>query len=130
MGRATSYRLWDRFCLRASRALGGRTVFKHSVQMEPKPRRDGRLDLFPGVPERHLSRCFACGTSWKWARGHETPYSDSSACFPLCEQCWAAMTPDERLPYYSRLVAEWVAQSGPLSGEKWPAIQAAVLEGK
>ncbi len=41
---------------------------------------------------------------------HSTRYSESAACFPLCEGCWSKLTPKERLPYYDMLVEEWIRQ--------------------
>jgi hypothetical protein len=45
---------------------------------------------------------------------HSTPYKDEhspgSGCFPLCEGCWAVLTPSQRMPYYHALVNEWVRQ--------------------
>jgi hypothetical protein len=48
-------------------------------------------------------------------RSHTTYYSDAadavtrsgSGCFPLCENCWSALTPPERLPYYEQLLVSW-----------------------
>lgn len=54
-------------------------------------------------------------------------------CFPLCKGCWVKLgTPEARLPYYRRLIDEWVEQDRPQdesSELKWPAIRAAVMAG-
>jgi hypothetical protein len=42
---------------------------------------------------------------------HDTSYNANHACFPLCQGCWSQLTPDERLPYYERLVDRWVDQA-------------------
>jgi len=51
--------------------------------------------------------CYRCGDTWNWKTAHSTPYEEGRACFPLCEECWSELTPDERLPYYEELVAVW-----------------------
>lgn len=38
---------------------------------------------------------------------HTTDYMDGSGCFPLCQGCWAALTPTDRLPYYELLIEKW-----------------------
>jgi len=30
-----------------------------------------------------------------------------SGCFALCEECWNELTPEERIPYYEQLIADW-----------------------
>lgn len=70
------------------------------------------------------SGCYACGATWDWAEPHVTNFSERDGCFPLCEPCWQALTPWQRLPYYAQLNARWP------SPEHWPAIERAVLEGK
>lgn len=54
-----------------------------------------------------FSGCFRCGDSWSWKAHHNTQFSESEACFPLCEECWAALTPEARWPYYEKLIADW-----------------------
>lgn len=64
---------------------------------------------------------------------HETPYKSSAACFPLCEGCWSALTPAERLPFYQRLVNRWIWFT-PESRDEYEAdrklIYEAVLDGR
>lgn len=55
--------------------------------------------------------CYRCQRPWNRVEHHDTAYSESSACFPLCVTCWALLTPEERLPYYDELVDEWVRQA-------------------
>lgn len=84
--------------------------------------------------------CHRCGDSWSWKPEHITDYSETNGCFPLCEECWSVLTPDERLPFYAELVADWA--SGRTKGEfdhtreyivelldRWPRIRAAVEAG-
>jgi hypothetical protein len=97
--------------------------------------------LLPG-----LGRCYRCGIPWyfpHWWFGrfgtesHNTNFSPGRGCFPLCEWCWSRLTPKDRLPYYRMLMNLWVVQHRtqelgalPFPQDDWPAIQAAVLEGK
>jgi hypothetical protein len=81
--------------------------------------------------------CGRCGVPWKFVEEHDTKYSSSGGCFPLCESCWSALTIPERLPYYRDLMYTWETQryhAKPPAGwepthEKWPAIKQAVLAG-
>ncbi len=97
-----------------------------------KPKGKGVVDLMPGVPEYSLSKCSRCKVSWKWVHGHHTFYVEPTlqqagrGCFPLCESCWAALTPKQRLPYYQYLFKEWDGEDP----HTWTLIKNAVLEGK
>lgn len=81
--------------------------------------------------------CHCCGMPWRFTEGHATNYSENSGCFPLCESCWKRLTPEERLPYYRKLLDIWInGQELPgwpkedYERTRWPLIQKAVLEGK
>lgn len=74
--------------------------------------------------------CGRCGRPWCRVDEHTTPYSMTSGCFPLCEPCWAALTPEERLPYYETLIARWNAGDHPISPETADDIRCAVLAGR
>ncbi len=60
-----------------------------------------------------LSYCARCRTSFFGKLIHNDPHSTNFApgrwCFPLCEKCWAVLTPSQRLPYYDALVNRWIA---------------------
>lgn len=62
---------------------------------------------------------------------HTTEWMNHNA-FVLCEECWQALTPEQRVPFYTMLWAVWVGQS-PQDIDKyiseWPAMCAAVLAG-
>lgn len=73
------------------------------------------------------SGCQKCRTPWDLVRHHDTSYSDSRGCFPLCEKCWSELTPECRLPYYKKLHDEWKRQG---SEQPWAEIERAVLAGK
>lgn len=104
-----------------------------------------------------LSSCYRCRRPWKFPKqkriglrtyqqlhrdrfyglvgveSHTTNYKDGRGCFPLCEGCWAALSPEERLPYYRQLVVEWIRQL-PEERDQYeqdaPLIYEAVLAGK
>jgi hypothetical protein len=73
----------------------------------PKAARNlaGKATGFPG--------CYRCGDSWSWKLEHQTRFSETESCFPLCEECWSALTPAARWPYYEALIADWVADEEP-----------------
>lgn len=78
--------------------------------------------------------CYRCHTAWAWAQSHTTWYAMGWGCFPLCEGCWKALTPEERLPYYRR---HWRAGLSRASfhdwWERWEAwlyMEDAVLRGR
>lgn len=80
-----------------------------------------------------LGACLKCNTTWRFVKGHETKISDHEGTFPLCEKCWAELTPQKRLPYYYLLMRQWLAYDG-YTKEHWnkdyERITAAVLSGK
>lgn len=79
--------------------------------------------------------CYRCGDSWYWKEQHITTFNTSesgaSGCFPLCEECWRQLTPEERLPYYVRLMHRWLTDDVFALEylRMWPAIEKAVLAG-
>jgi hypothetical protein len=86
------------------------------VAMYPRERRRlRRLRNLRGFT-RGYGACLCCRDTWDWKDEHTTHYSEpgawpSEACFALCEECWAALTPEERLPYYDQLVEIWIVGS-------------------
>lgn len=69
------------------------------------------------------SSCGRCGRPWTICEGHTTPYDRSGGCFPLCEQCWRELTPEDRLPYYEELFKSWKAYGYPdHNGTPWPIL--------
>src|ERR1035437_751520 len=79
------------------------------------------------------STCRRCFTPWNRCEGHSTEYDRTCGmgCFPLCEECWAALTPSSRLPYYLDLWVSWqLSESGGVrTRNQWAQIKAAVLAG-
>jgi hypothetical protein len=84
--------------------------------------RIGRLGDFivPGY-----GSCYKCRTNWFFVEGHTTLFGPSGGGFPLCEQCWQELTPEQRLPFYRQLFENWQ----PHSNYSWAEIEAAVLRG-
>lgn len=55
-------------------------------------------------------------------------------CFPLCESCWASLTPEDRLPFYRQLLDRWIADSDTAEETqyykgKWGGMRESVLKG-
>ncbi len=74
-------------------------------------------------------RCSKCKTPWDLVKGHSTTYSETYACFPLCEKCWQELTPDTRMPYYMQLVDEWEKNSPDHNGTSWAVVRRQIQEG-
>lgn len=85
--------------------------------------RIGRLSSFlaPGY-----GACARCHTNWHYVEGHSTMVTDGRGCFPLCEHCWAELSPSQRVPYYRDLWDKWQSQ-GSEAEYDWPTMQRAVL---
>lgn len=75
------------------------------------------------------SCCGRCRCTWRFVREHQTDYTPTAGCFPLCEWCWQRLTPQERLPYYRQLWNSWELR-GSVEDRDWNAIEQAVLVGK
>ena len=80
------------------------------------------------------SCCSHCGRTWNICKSHVTMISSSDGCFPLCEQCWGELTPEERLPHYKALYREWLAygyldDGGQPWEETWRQMKTAVMNG-
>ena len=68
-------------------------------------------------------RCGDCGMLWTAVTGHNTSFTESRGMFPLCERCWEALTPEERLPHYRKAWETW-----PPGHAEWEVIERVVLE--
>ena len=66
------------------------------------------------------SGCSHCGGTWNWKQGHSIPTSISkvkaladgtpyypSGMFPLCEECYRKLSPQERYSYCRKLWVSW-----------------------
>ena len=76
--------------------------------------------IYPG-----LGWCYRCKTNWAFVESHTTWLNDHAATFPLCEQCWDELTPEERLPYYRMQWEAW-----PIHQYTWDEMRAAVMRGE
>lgn len=93
-----------------------------------KPTHDSMRAIFARCRHPSYSYCLRCGMPWKIVSGHETPYGPNivdayrsfpnglppgmrllgqGACFPLCDDCWASLTIEQREPYYWTLLRLW-----------------------
>lgn len=88
-----------------------------------------------------LAGCRRCGDSFEWKPFHITIYEvrvdvtakgigggSSNGCFPLCEDCWSELTPEQRVPYYEQLADVW--RQGGAEPSKCDAIVQAALDGR
>ncbi len=82
-----------------------------------------------GAFSPRYSSCGRCNMTWDYVDGHDTKYSETMGCFPLCERCWGELTIEERLPYYKALWIEW-DKFRVTDQETWEQIKKAVLAGK
>jgi hypothetical protein len=58
------------------------------------------------------SNCGCCKRAWPLVRKHHcNDYSRGRAMFPLCEACWKDLTPEQRMPYYMKLIDSWEESS-------------------
>lgn len=85
------------------------------------------------------SGCGRCWRRWNFVEHHSTVYDSDvhqisnnawigrKCMFPLCEKCWQALNPQERLPYYRHLWEQWEKSSPGYAN--WSGIEQAVLEG-
>jgi hypothetical protein len=78
--------------------------------------------------------CLRCGREWRDVKPHETWFGKklpgtrgTYGVFPLCESCWAALTPRRRLFHYWRLFRKWDKGNPDV---QWDVIRQAVMEGK
>jgi len=85
-----------------------------------------------GSIEADWSKCGRCQNPWYLVKAHTTECPGRSwGMFPLCEECWQKLTPQQRLPYYEEVWREWHDRWGDVRGvSEWDSLKAAVLRGK
>lgn len=87
-----------------------------------------RLDVQRAVAQYGV--CGRCKTSWSSVAYHATRYAPDKQMLPLCEPCWALLTPAQRLPYYQALLGQWEhAHPGYVTADIRAAVEVAVNEG-
>lgn len=81
--------------------------------------------------DENVGTCLCCGKPWGKVKKHVTQHSEKEATFPLCENCWAGMSPKDRLPFYEALIIQWEQIDGyTITAAEREEIRAAVLAGK
>lgn len=68
------------------------------------------------------SGCFHCGMTWNYAQSKSIQFSETRGMFPLCEECFSKLPPEEIDPYIERLVWEWIEINAKY-GLKWSESQ-------
>ena len=114
------------------------------------------MDLVERLADAHqhnqyypgYGNCLCCKRCWPICLPHITQIDTTSGVFPLCEECWQELSPDDRLPYYHMMWRQWIEnqddieaaiRSGDLTEEEavreknriahaWPRIHTKVLE--
>lgn len=92
-----------------------------------------------------LGRCYRCARSWAVGTYRVTPHrwadhippedrtdnNNSGGMFPLCNTCWAELSPEGRLPFYRHMYEKWIAGGVDPSDPdyRWEDIEWAVLHG-
>lgn len=121
--------------------IGG--FFLLSASGSPELSKRKQLGAIERLLHPGYGSCHRCGRSWAVVDGHSTPYHTvepatthdadnfttisyvSSSCFPLCEQCWKELTPEQRLPFYRKLIDGWMSDGSPdYNGLSWDEIWA------
>lgn len=105
-----------------------------------------RLLALTMIYQRHPLRYWSwpssmgvCSRCWRPedfnAPRHGTMDSETSGSIPLCEDCWSALTPVTRVPYYLSMLENWAWREGVENNDitkvaRCYDIIIAVLEGK
>jgi hypothetical protein len=96
--------------------------------------RHTRIELNRAGRQLGYGGCGRCCDSWLWKPSHATEITSWDGVFPLCEDCWKALTPEERLPFYRAMFEQNLATCPGDYIEQykaqWPLIEKAVKEGK
>jgi hypothetical protein len=72
-----------------------------------------------------ISTCNRCGGGWNWKEGHTVYYTTShhSGMFPICEDCWKEITPEERFHYCHELSMRWAMSGHPKLNIDWGVVR-------
>lgn len=62
--------------------------------------------------------CYHCGMTWNHVEGKTIYYSEGGGMFPLCEECFDKLSPEEIDPYIEQVVMSWL-KSNAEYGLKW-----------
>lgn len=81
--------------------------------------------------------CKCCGDRWSWKTRHTTRYtflipgaSVLRTQAPLCNECWAALLPNQRLEMYRNHCSELEEKKEFSFSKEWKALARTVLEEK
>ena len=58
------------------------------------------------------SGCLCCGDKWNWKPKHIIPYGNAAGMFPLCDECYDRLSPEERYHYCQELWRDWGRPEG------------------
>lgn len=65
-----------------------------------------------------ISGCARCGDNWDWKKEHQIPYQHDAKgrvqglMFPVCEECYQKISPEERMEYCVQLWKSWGSPKG------------------
>lgn len=51
--------------------------------------------------------CSHCGGKWNWKQEHIIYYTKTNGMFPLCEECYEKLSPQERYDYCIEVWNSW-----------------------
>ena len=54
-----------------------------------------------------LSYCLKCNGTWNWKKPHMILVNNNRSIFPLCEECYHEVSPEERLYWCKTLFKSW-----------------------
>ena len=90
-----------------------------------------RVKSRPPVNDGHTGTCLCCRRKWGAVEPHVTKHQKKHGVFPLCEECWGKMSPEDQLPFYEALILQWEVIDGcKITAAEREAIKTAVLAGK
>jgi len=89
----------------------GKIVIEHHP--ERKPIREAFNALSPEEKNaigktKGYGGCNHCGGTWNWKRAyHSISYTKTSGYSGLCDECWAELSPEERILYFKKWLKRW-----------------------
>lgn len=87
-----------------------RGVFRQAVAQGWTINLQGGMRVLEGQT-KEFSYCARCGRTWDKCKGHTVDDDYGRGAFPICEDCWNAITIEERKFWMNKLIDEW--------NEKW-----------
>ena len=69
------------------------------------------IGWFKNLIGRHqgFSSCHHCHNTWNWKHRHVIPYREDgiAGMFPVCDECYEILSPQERYDYCVELYNSW-----------------------